>query len=80
MAETGWRTGIYLTTNEVLSDPDYVLRVRDEIGVDTVVLDFAGELPAEILKLSPFGGRTPTDDELAELVLRHFDGRPIDPL
>ena len=80
MANEGWLTGIYLTTSEVLANPDYVRRLRDEIGLNTVVLDFTGELPEEILKLSPYRGRTPNDDELAELILRHFDGRPIDPL
>jgi len=79
MATEDWRNGVYLTTREVLAQPDYVLRLRDEIGLDTVVLDFAGELPDEVLRLSPYPEGTPTDEALAELVIRHFDGRPIDP-
>lgn len=74
-----WLTGIYLTTNVVLDHPDYATRLRDEIGLNTVVLDFTGELPADIRALSPYGDGSPTDDQLADLVLRHFDGRPIDP-
>ena len=74
-----WLTGIYLTTDEVLEHPDYVERLRDEIGLNTVVLSFTGQLSEEVLALSPYGGRTPTEEELARLVLRHFDGRPVDP-
>ena len=73
-----WTTGIYLGHDQVLSYPDYVTRLRDEIGLNTVVLSFTGEMPDDVLALSPFKGRVPTDDELAELVLRHFDGRPVD--
>ena len=76
---TDWLTGLYLTTDQVLAHPDYVKRLRDEIGLTTVVLDFKGELPNDLLALSPYGGKTPSEDELATLVLRHFDGRPIDP-
>ena len=74
-----WLTGIYLTTDEVLKYPDYVERLRDEIGLNTVVLSFTGQLSEEVLALSPYGGRTPTEEELGKLVIRHFDGRPIDP-
>ncbi|HCL28165.1 MAG TPA: hypothetical protein DIC52_06990 [Candidatus Latescibacteria bacterium] len=79
MAEQSWRTGIYLTADVIQQHPNYVLRLRDEIGLDTVVIPFTGELPADVLSLSPYGGRTPTDAELDQLVSRHFDGRPIDP-
>ena len=78
MAEQSWRTGIYLTADVIQQHPNYVLRLRDEIGLDTVVIPFTGELPADVLSLSPYGGRTPTDAELDQLVSRHFDGRPIE--
>ncbi len=74
-----WLNGIYLTTDVVLDHPDYVTRLRDEIGLNTVVLGFTGEMSDEVMKLSPYGGKTATDDEIAELIIRHFDGRPIDP-
>ncbi len=79
MATIDWLTGIYLTTNQVLKYPDYVERLRDEIGLNTVVMDFSGELPKDVLAKSPYGDRVPTEGELGELVLRHFDGRPVDP-
>ena len=60
-----WLTGIYLTTGEVLKYPDYVERLRDEIGLNTVVLSFTGQLSEEVLALSPYGGRTPTEENWA---------------
>ncbi len=74
-----WLTGIYLTTNIVKEHPDYIRRMRDEIGLNTVVLGFTGEMPDEVMRLSPFGGKVPTDEELEKVILRHFDGRPVDP-
>jgi len=79
MANDSWKTGIYLTPDIIQKHPVYVERLRDEIGLDTVVIPFTGELPDNVMSLSPYGGRTPTDAELDELVLRHFDGRPVDP-
>ena len=79
MLTDNWLTGLYLTTDVVLKYPDYVERLRDEIGLNTVVLFFTGEMSEDVLALSPYGGCTPTGEELAELVLRHFDGRPVDP-
>ncbi|MEE2659240.1 MAG: hypothetical protein VX733_12095 [Candidatus Latescibacterota bacterium] len=76
---TDWLTGIYLTTDVVRRHPDYVTRLRDEIGLDTVVLSFTGEVPESLRQRSPYPGSESTDEELASLVLRHFDGRPVDP-
>ena len=75
-----WITGIYLSTGEILEHPDYISRLQGEIGLNTVVTDAGGELPDELLALNPYRGGTPSDEELGKLVLRHFDGRPIDPL
>ncbi len=79
MTASPWLTGIYLTTDQVLNYPDYPQRLRDEIGLNTVVLSYGGQLPDQLLALSPYKGRTPDDKELAQLILRHFDGRPVDP-
>ena len=51
MKRDDWLTGIYLTTDVVLKYPDYVTRLRDEIGLNTVVLDFSGELPEDATKI-----------------------------
>ena len=45
-----WLNGIYLTTDVVLDHPDYVTRLRDEIGLNTVVLGFTGEMSDEVMK------------------------------
>jgi hypothetical protein len=79
MTKTNWLNGLYLTTDEVLNYPDYITRLRDEIGLNTAVLSFTGEMSKEVLALSPYKGRIPTHAELDNLVLRHFDGRPVDP-
>ena len=74
-----WTTGIYLTAEEILEHPDYVTRLRDEIGLNAVVMGFTGELPDEVLAISPYNGKRPTEHELSQLVIRHFDGRSVDP-
>jgi len=80
MAMDGWLNGIYLGTDLVLKYPDYVERLRDEIGLNTVVLSFSGVLSDDVLAKSPYGGRVPTEEELGQFVIRHFDGRSVDPL
>ena len=75
-----WLDGVYLGPAAVLDDTDYVKRLRDEIGLNAVVLSYTGELPDELMELSPYRGKTPSDSDLEDLILRHFDGRPVDPL
>ena len=58
MADT-WRTGLYLTPDVIEKHPDYLKRLRDEIGLDTVIIPFTGELPPEVEALSPYNSRTP---------------------
>ena len=45
MGKQSWRTGIYLTPDVIQKHPGYVERLRDEIGLDTVVIPFTGALP-----------------------------------
>ena len=72
------RTGIYLSSSIILSNPDYVKVLRDEIGLNLVILGFSGELPEDVLKASPYDGSPPSDDCLQGLVARHLDGEPVD--
>ncbi|MBT4137107.1 MAG: hypothetical protein HOE48_04280, partial [Candidatus Latescibacteria bacterium] len=44
MAANDWLNGLYLTTDLVLKHPKYVERLRDEIGLNTVVLSYTGEV------------------------------------
>lgn len=78
MIKSGWLNGVYLTTDNVLKNPDYVTRLRDEIGLTHVVLSYTGTVSDEVMALSPFDG-VPSEDDLAKVVVRHFDGRPVDP-
>ena len=74
------RTGIYLTTRQVIDNPDYVPTLRDRIGLNLAVLSFSGEVPSEVREKSPFDGVPLSDACLHSLVNRHMDGGPVDPL
>lgn len=74
------RTGIYLTTTRVLDNPGYIKALQDGLGLNLVVLSFSGELPPEVRQASPYD-RVPLSDAcLNDLVSRHLDGTPVDPL
>ena len=75
---SAWRTGVYLDLSGLQSDPDYPARLRDQIGLTTAVLPFAGTLPDDVAAKTPFAQRPPTQDQLADMVLRHMDGEPVD--
>lgn len=74
-----WRVGIYLSTDVVLQHPDYLRVLQQQIGLNTVVLSFTGDLPQNVRRLSPFFESPPTDQQLSDLVLKHMDGQPVDP-
>jgi hypothetical protein len=73
------RTGIYLTTQQILDNPDYVRVLRDRIGLDLAILGFSGEAAPRVLAQSPFDGVPLSDACLHSLVVRHLDGGPVDP-
>ena len=74
------RVGIYLTAGVIERNPDYLKALRDELGLNLVIAGFTGELPAEVLKESPFDGVPLSDACLDGLVCKHIDGQPVDPL
>ena len=74
------RTGIYLSTQQVLNNPEYVPVLRDRIGLNLAIISFSGEVSPEVLEKTPFD-RVPLSDAcLHSLVNRHLDGSPVDPL
>ncbi len=75
---TDWRTGVYLDVASLLQTPQYPARLRDEIGLTTAVLSFAGTLPQEIAQQTPFAQSPPADGQIADLVLRHMEGQAVD--
>ncbi len=74
------RVGIYLTSKVIRDNPDYLKALRDQLGLNLVITGFAGELPLEVLKESPYDGTPLSDECLDTLVCKHIDGRPVDPL
>jgi hypothetical protein len=74
------RTGIYLTTRQVLDNPDYVPALRDGIGLNLAILSYTGEVSETLRRSSPFDGVPLSDPCLLDLVNRHMDGSPVDPL
>ena len=72
------RVGIYLTAAAVIDNPDYLTALRDELGLNLVILGSSGELPPEVLKESPFDGTPLSDECLHSLVGKHIDGQPVD--
>jgi hypothetical protein len=72
------RVGIYLSPGIVIDNPDYLTALRDELGLNLVILGYSGELPPEVVKESPFDGTPPTDECIHSLVAKHVDGQPVD--
>ncbi|MEX1021090.1 MAG: hypothetical protein WDZ49_15620 [Litorilinea sp.] len=70
------RIGLYLTPAQIVRNPDYLGILRDELGLNLVVLIFTGEFPANVLAHSPFDGTPPSADRVQSLLARHFDGKP----
>jgi hypothetical protein len=71
--------GIYLDSRQILDNPDYVPRLRDQIGLNLAVVSFSGQVSPEVRARSPFDGVPLSDECLLSLVVRHLDGTPVDP-
>ena len=74
------RTGVYLTTRQVLDHPDYVRMLCDRIGLNLAIISFDGGLDPGTVARSPFDGVPLSDECLHGVVARHLDGGPVDPL
>jgi hypothetical protein len=68
--------GIYLGASEVLRNPGYLEMLRDKLGLNMVILGFAGQLPDAVRATSPFDGVPVSDARLHELLCQHIDGVP----
>ena len=73
------RTGVYLSAQLVLDNPDYVEVLRDQIGLNLAIMGFSGTLPEEVLARSPFDAVPVSDECVAALYSRHLDGTPLQP-
>jgi len=70
------RIGIYLSPQTILRNPGYLETLRDQLGLNVLVLMWNGELPPEVLAQSPFDGAPPSAERVRALIARHFDGQP----
>jgi hypothetical protein len=70
------RIGIYLTPSQILRNPGYLETLRDELGLNLLVLIYTGELPQRVLAQSPFDGIPPSPENVRSLICRHLDGNP----
>lgn len=70
------RIGIYLTPQVILGNPGYLEVLRDQLGLNLLVLVWNGELPPEVLAQSPYDGAPPTPENVRSLIARHLDGQP----
>jgi len=70
------RIGLYTSAQMVVDRPQYFEHLQEAVGLNLVILGFSGELPASVLRASPFDGPPPSDGRLVDLLATHLDGRP----
>ncbi len=70
------RIGLYLGAKTILANPGYLETLQDKLGLNLVILSFTGELPPQVLTLSPYDGAPPSEDRLRALTAQHLDGHP----
>jgi hypothetical protein len=70
------RVGIYLTPQVILRNPGYLELLRDRLGLNLLILVWTGELPPEVLAVSPYDGAPPSPERVRSLIARHLDGQP----
>jgi hypothetical protein len=73
---TDQTVGLYLDAGTILRHPGYLETLQERLGLNLVILGFTGQVPQQVLDLSPFDGAPPSDDRLHSLLCRHLDGRP----
>jgi hypothetical protein len=70
------RIGIYLTPTQIINNPDYLSILRDQLGLNLLVLIYTGEFPQSVLNHSPFDGIPPSPERVTSLLAQHYDGNP----
>ncbi len=74
------RTGIYLRPEVIVRNPGYIEALQEKLGLNLVIIFFAGALPDSVLAKSPFDGVPLSDACLEGLLIKHLDGGVVDPL
>jgi hypothetical protein len=70
------RVGLYLGPGIIVRNPGYLEALRERIGLNWVIISYTGELPPEVLTLSPYDGAPPSPARVRSLIARHLDGQP----
>ncbi|MEZ4866072.1 MAG: hypothetical protein R3C14_32450 [Caldilineaceae bacterium] len=70
------RIGIYLSPQAIIRNPGYLEVLREQLGLNLLVLMWNGELPPEVLAHTPYDGAPPSPARVRSLIARHFDGQP----
>ncbi len=70
------RVGLYLAAQIIVDNPGYLEALREKIGLDWVIIWFNGELPPEVVAMSPFDGAPPSPARVSSLLAQHLDGQP----
>jgi hypothetical protein len=70
------RVGLYLEPEIIVRNPGYLEALRDQIGLNWVILTFTGELPPAVLAHSPYDSVPPSPARVRELIAYHLDGQP----
>ncbi|MBC7235224.1 MAG: hypothetical protein H5T69_05240 [Chloroflexi bacterium] len=70
------KIGIYSNADAVLGDPYYLETLQEKLGLNVVIIGFSGQLPAHVLRESPFDGTPPSPETVRALLCKHLDGRP----
>ena len=73
------RTGIYLSASDILDNPGYVETLREQIGLNLVIMGYSGAPSQHVLDRSPFDARPVSDACVESLSSRHLDGTPLKP-
>ncbi len=73
------RVGIYLDAGSVLRNPDYVPVLRDQLGLNLVIMGYTGTLTPKLRARSPFDGQPASAAAVSALAARHLDGGLVDP-
>jgi len=70
------KMGLYLGANNIIQNPGYLEALREQIGLNLVIIGFCGEISPEVRALTPYDSLPPSDECMRSLVCRHIDGTP----
>ncbi|MEZ4732900.1 MAG: hypothetical protein R3E79_37850 [Caldilineaceae bacterium] len=70
------RIGIYLRPDQIVRNPTYLNVLRDQVGLNLLVLIYTGAVSQQVLAQSPFDGWPPSPETIRSILAQRFDGSP----